>query len=164
VKTHSLGVGFNAYPFTGDVTRSWLRSNTTDEDRLASYVTYSREITPNTSGQLSLSFEDVQTTQYELGSVGPTTDLSEQFYSAQAQIQTVMPQRNLNASFATNYTLYQGLGESTNISFFSTLIWHVGLLDLNVTASYTSADANVGDTSTSRQFAMVRFMIKRKLF
>jgi len=164
VKTHGLGVGFNAYPFTGDVTRSWLRSNTTDEDRLASYVTYSREITASTSGHLSLSFEDVQTTQYELGNVGPTSDLSEQFYSAQVQIQTALPQRNLNASFATNYTLYQGLGDSTNISFFSTLIWHVGLLDLNLTASYTSADANVGDTSSSRQFAMVRFMIKRKLF
>ncbi|MEW6290931.1 MAG: hypothetical protein AB1545_13860 [Thermodesulfobacteriota bacterium] len=164
VKTHSLGLGFNAYPFTGDVTRSWLRSNTTDEDRLATYATYSREITANTSGHLSLSFEDVQTTQYELGNVGPTTSLSEQFYSAQAQVQTVLPQRNMNASFATNYTLYQGLGESTNISFFSTLIWHVGLLDLNMTASYTSSDANVGDTSSSRQFAMVRFMIKRKLF
>ena len=164
VKTHGLGVGFNAYPFTGDVTQSWLRSNTTDEDRLASYVTYSREITASTSGHLSLSFEDVQTTQYELGNVGPTSDLSEQFYSAQVQIQTALPQRNLNASFATNYTLYQGLGDSTNISFFSTLIWHVGLLDLNLTASYTSADANVGDTSSSRQFAMVRFMIKRKLF
>lgn len=164
VRTHSLGLGFNAYPFTGDVTRSWLRSNTTDEDRLTTYATYSREITANTSGHLSLSFEDVQTTQHELGNVGPTTSLSEQFYSAQAQVQTVLPQKNLNASFATNYTLYQGLGESTNISFFSTLIWHVGLLDLNLTASYTSADANVGDTSSSRQFAMVRFMIKRKLF
>lgn len=164
VKTHGLGVSFNAYPFTGDVTQSWLRSNTTDEDRLASYVTYSREITASTSGHLSLSFEDVQTTQYELGNIGPTSDLSEQFYSAQVQIQTSLPQRNLNASFATNYTLYQGLGDSTNISFFSTLIWHVGLLDLNLTASYTSADANVGDTSSSRQFAMVRFMIKRKLF
>ncbi|MBU4261812.1 MAG: hypothetical protein KKC76_08035 [Proteobacteria bacterium] len=164
VKTHSLGVGFNAYPFNGDMTQSWLRSNTTDEDRLASYVSYSREITANTSGQLRLSFEDVQTTQYELGNVGPTTDLSEQFYSAQAQIQTVLPQKNMNASLATNYTLYQGLGDSTNISFFSSLIWHVGLLDLNVTASYTSAEANVGATSSSRQFTMIRFMIKRKLF
>ncbi|PJB28866.1 hypothetical protein CO111_00420, partial [Candidatus Desantisbacteria bacterium CG_4_9_14_3_um_filter_50_7] len=151
-------------PFNGDMTQSWLRSNTTDEDRLASYVSYSREITANTSGQLRLSFEDVQTTQYELGNVGPTTDLSEQFYSAQAQIQAVLPQKNMNASLATNYTLYQGLGDSTNISFFSSLIWHVGLLDLNVTASYTSAEANVGDTSSSRQFTMIRFMIKRKLF
>ncbi|MEW6520645.1 MAG: hypothetical protein AB1461_14665 [Thermodesulfobacteriota bacterium] len=164
IKTHSLGLGFNAFPFTGDVTRSWLRSNTTDEDRLASYVTYSREITASTSGHLSLSFEDVQTTQYELGNVGPTTSLSEQFYSAQAQIQTMLPQKNLNASFATNYTLYEGLGDSTNLSFYSTLVWHVGLLDLNLTASYTSVDANIGDTSSARQFAMIRFMIKRKLF
>jgi hypothetical protein len=163
-KAHSLGLSFSADPFTGDVTESWLRSNTTDEDRLTTFITYSTDITAFTSGHLSLSFEDVQTSQFELGSVGPTTNLSEQFYSAQAQIQTVLPQKNMNASLTTNYTLYQGLGESTNISLFSNLIWHIGLLDLSLSASYTTTDAAIDDSSTKRQFAMVRFMLKRKLF
>jgi hypothetical protein len=163
-KSHSAGLSFNADPFSGDVTESWLRSNTTDEDRLTTFVTYSRDLTPFTSGHLSLSFEDVQTTQFELGSVGPTTNLSEQFYSAQAQIQTVLPQKNMNASLTTNYTLYQGLGESTNISVFSNLVWHIGLLDLNLSASYTTTDATIADSNTTRQFAMVRVMLKRKLF
>jgi hypothetical protein len=163
-KSHSLGLGFGLNPFTGDVTQSWLRSNTTDEDRLTTFVAYSRDITAFTSGHLSLSFEDVQTSQFELGSVGPTTDLSEQFYSAQAQIQTVLPQKNMNASLATSYTLYQGLGESTNISIYSNLVWHIGLLDLNLSAAYTTSDTAFDDSSTTRQFATVRVMLKRKLF
>ncbi len=162
-KSHSIGLGFTRSPFRGDVTQSWLRSTTTDEDRLTTSVGYSRDITTTTTGFLSLSFEDVQTTQFDL--VGNEADitLSEQFYTAQAQVQTVLPEKNLNASLSGNYTLYQGVGESTILSFFSTLVWHVGKLDFDISASYTTSDSALADSNSTRSYTMVRFTIKRKI-
>lgn len=162
-KAHSLGIGFEKSPFRGDITQNWLRSNVTDEDRLTTYVGYSRDITTSTTGFLSLSFEDVQTTQFDVLGQEPSNSFSEQFYTAQAQLQTVLPEKNLNASLSGNYTLYQGLGESTILSFFSSLVWHVGKLDLNLSASYTTSDSAIADSDTTRSYTQVRFMIKRKL-
>ena len=163
-KMHTFGIGFNRYPYKGDVSQSWLRSNTTDEDRLNAYINYTKEITPFTSGFLTFSYEDVETTQFETTASAPETDLSEQLYNVQAQIQTVLPQKNLNTSLTANYSLYKGLGETTTISLYSSLIWHIGKLDLDLSASYSNSDSTVGDNTTKRQFATIRMMLKRELF
>ncbi|MBI5558014.1 MAG: hypothetical protein HY885_10275 [Deltaproteobacteria bacterium] len=163
-RIHTFGVSFSKFPFAGDVTQSWIRSNTTDEDRLTTYLSYTREINTYTSGFLTCSFEDAQTTQYELLKDAPEENLSEQFYTAQAQLQTVLPEKNMNASLGSNYTLYQGVGESTNLSLFSTFVWHVGKIDLDLSASYTTSDSSIADSNTTRSYTMVRFNVKRELF
>lgn len=162
--THALGLGFNRQPFSGDVTRSWLRSNTTSEDRLSAFVNYRKELTPFTTGHITASFEDSSTVQHSEGVTGESGELSETIYSAQAQIHTVLPQKDMNASVTGYYSLYQGVGETTSIALYTTLVWHVGKLDLNLTASYNQSESTVDDFSTSRQHTMIKLMLKRELF
>ncbi|MFH1218056.1 MAG: hypothetical protein V1706_16300 [Pseudomonadota bacterium] len=162
-KNHSLGIGFDREPFRGDATWSWLRSNFTDEDRFSTFAGYTRALSARTTGLLTLSFEDVQTAQFDPLGAEPTVTFSEQFYTAQAQVQTVLPEKNLNASVSGNYTLYKGVGESTILSFFSSLVWHVGKLDLNLSASYSTSESAIADSSTNRSYTLVQFLIKRKI-
>lgn len=164
LKSHSLGLGFGLKPFSGDVTQSWVSSNSIEEERLTALISFRKEITASSSGSFSLSFEDVDTTLFGIGSFGPASNLEEQFYSAQAQINTALPNKNMNVSLSTNYTLNQGLGETTSMSLASNFTWHIGLMDVNVSASYASIEATFDQGSTQRESGTVRAMLKRKLF
>ncbi|MCB2183422.1 MAG: hypothetical protein KQH63_15415 [Desulfobulbaceae bacterium] len=164
-KIHSIGLSLIKVPFKADISRSWLRSNTNSEDRLLFSTSYSKAITPFTTGFLSFSFEDSQTEQHETGTTEEqTTNLSEQIYNFQAQIQTIIPEKNITASLTSNYSLYMGTGETTNFSLYSTLIWHVGKLDVDLSATYSTTDSKVADSETQRQNALVKLMIRRELF
>lgn len=162
-KTHTLGLGFDQKPLRGDVTLSWLRANTVSEDRITAYLNYRKGFTPFTSGHLTLTYDAGNIRQND-PDTNQTTELNETMYSAQAQVQTIFPQKNLNGSITGNYSFYTGSGDTTTLSIFSNLIWHVGRLDLYMTASHTDSESNAGGIDTKRQFSSVKVTLKRELF
>ncbi len=163
-KTHVAGLAFNREPINGDVTQLWLRSNTISEDRFNAFINYRREFTPFTSGILSLSYENSTTKQKDQFNAGRNAELDESIYTAQAQIQSALPQKNLNTTFTTNYSLYKGIGDTKNLSFLTNLNWKVGKLSMDFSASYSHARSVFGDTTSTRQHFLGRLMLKRELF
>ncbi len=163
-KFHTLGVGFNKSPFGGRIAYSWLRSNTTSEDKLATSLDYKKTITPFTSGYFSCSFEDVQTKQHNTDSASSENSLSEQFYIGQMQLQTIIPEKNLTASLTNSYSLYKGSGESVSVSLYGNLVWRVGRLDLSLTGSFTDSTSTIGGNTSNRQYTVIKFALTRELF
>lgn len=163
-KTHGYGVAFLKKPFSGDIKQSHLRSTTLSEDRLTISAAYSKGITPFTSGSLNLSYEEADSTEHEQDQAIRSISLTEQFYNAQAQLITVIPDKNLNSNLAVNYSHYLGVGKSTNWSFFTSLTWHVGLLDVDLSASYSESKATIAGLTTTRDHTTIKLMLKRELF
>jgi len=161
-KKHTLGLGFMYNPFRGDIAHSWLRSTTNSDDRLNATLEYSRTLTPFTSGHFTLAFEDAHIE--EKSTAGSSRELDETLYAVQANLHTLWPQINVTGSITGNYSLYKGSGETSTYSLFSILSWHVGQLDLDLTATYTNSESKFGGTTTKDEFTMVRFLLKRELF
>ena len=160
--THAVGFSFNYFPFRGDVTQSRYRSNTRDEDRLTAYLNYIKNFTAFTEGRLNLTYEDIDSTDYNYGIAQP--DISEKMYSIQAQLLTNIPTKSLTASLNSVYSFYNGVGDTASWSIFSTLNWHIGRMDLNITANYSNSESTTGNSSTNTEYTTIRFYIKREIF
>ncbi len=161
-RSHAIGVGFKYFPFRGDITRFIYRSTTRDEDRLSAFLTYIKTFTSFTEGRLTLNYEDIDSTDYTYGIAQPS--ISENLYSAQAQLTTNIPSHNLNASINGVYTYYEGTGETTTWTIYSALNWHIGRLTLNLTGSYSNSESETTGNSTDTEYTTVRFYIKREIF
>lgn len=161
-KTHTLGLGFQYSLFRGDIVHSWLRSTTNSDDRLNATIEYSNQLTPFTSGHFTLAYENANTE--EEVAAGASREQEETFYSVQANLQTIWPQKNITGSITGNYSLHKGSGETSAYSFFSVLSWHVGQLDLDLTATYTDSESTFAGITTKDDYTMVRFILKRELF
>jgi len=163
-KTHVLGLAFNRKPINGDLTQSWVRSNTISEDRFNAFINYRRDFSAFTYGYLSLSYENSTTRQQDQLNANRDIDLNESIYTAQAQINTALPQKNLNATFTTNYSLYKGIGDTKNLTFLTNLNWKFGRLSVDLSASYSHARSVFDDITSTRQHFLGRLMLKRELF
>jgi hypothetical protein len=161
-KTHTLGLGFVYNPFRGEIGHSWLRSTTNSDDRLNATLEYSNQLTPFTSSHFTLAYEDAHIE--EETTTGSSREQDETLYGVQANLQTIWPQINTTGSVTGNYSLYKGSGETSTYSLFSVLSWHVGQLDLDLTATYTDSESKYAGTTTKDEFTMVRFILKRQLF
>lgn len=161
-KTHTLGLGFMYNPFRGEIVHSWLRSTTNSEDRLNATLEYSSELTPFTSSHFTLAYENAKIE--EETTAGSSRKQDETLYGVQANLQTIWPQINTTGSITGNYSLFKGSGETSTYSLFSVLSWHVGQLDLDLTATYTNSESKFAGTTTKDEFTMVRFLLKRELF
>lgn len=162
-KAHSLGISFAKANYKGEVTRSWLRSNTSSDDTLRVSIDYEKEVTKFTSAFLNLGYSESSSQQ--IGQDGiPSSETEEKFYSAQTTVQTSIPQKNLTLSVSGSYNLYKGLGDSTTLNFFSTLAWHIGQTELNLRASLTDSESEFGGLTSERQYTSIRLLFLRELF
>lgn len=159
--SHSLGLGAQYKPFKGDVTHVWTESNTKSQKRLQAYVDMHKAITPFTTGIAKLEYQN--STLESKGSAGEDIELSEQIYSAMVQLQALWPQRNLTGSISGNYSFMKSVAETTNMSFFSSLSWHVNNLALSLSASYTDSESTYSGDTVQRNYTVVRFGLSRSL-
>ena len=159
---HALGLSFDYFPFRGDITQNRYRGDTRDEDRLTAYLNYIQYFTSHTEGRLTLNYEDIDSTDYSYGIAAPS--LSEQLYSAQAQILTNLPEKNLTASLNGVYSFYDGEGETTTWSLFSSLHWYIGRMDFSLTGTYSSSESKTGSNKNESEYTTIRFKITRELF
>ncbi len=160
-KSHVVGIGFLFPPYTLDFTRSWLRSTTNDEDRFTASAEYAREVTDVTRGTISLKYENVKTEEDE---TGREREISEDIYSAAAQLQSYWPQYSLSSSIDVSYSLYKGTGETERYGLNYNLIWHVGRLDLDLGASYNFSQSEFGGRESDNEYTRIRLMVRREFF
>ena len=161
-KTHTLGLEFQYDPFRAEIIYSRLRATTISDDRLNTLLEYSNQLTPFTSSRLTLAYEKANTE--DKAEVGFSHEQQETLYSIQANLQTIWPQNNITGSITGNYSSYKGSGETNTYSFFSVLSWHIGQMDLDLTATYTDSESSFAGVTTKDDYTMVRFDFKRELF
>lgn len=160
--SHTVGVSFKARPFQGAISKNWSRSTRNASERLNAQLNYSSNLTPFTKSFITLQYENATTEDDQIS--GPDIEVDETFYTVQAQLQTIWPAHNLSGSITGNYSIYDGLGDSTNMSLLSILTWRLGQLSVNLNASYTNSVSEFGDSKTEQSNTVVRFMLTRELF
>ena len=161
-QNHTLGLGVLYDPFKGEILHSWLRTTTVSSDRLNASLEYSNQLTPFTSGNFTLAYENANTEDKAV--TGAFSEQEDTLYSVQANLQTLWPQENITGSITGNYSLYKGRGETSSYSLYSVVSWHVGQIDLDLTASYTNSESTFSSNTTKNEFMVVKFILKRELF
>ena len=159
--SHTVALAFQKIPFRGEVSQNWFRSTTNSTDRLNASLDYTMDLSSYTSGIVTLSYEDASITE-KLEE--PPTEIDETLYSIQAQLQTLWPQQNLTGSIMGNYSIYNGTGDSRHLSFITSMLWRVGQLSFDLSASYSDSVSESGNDRTDQSHTLVRFNLTRELF
>ncbi len=170
-QSYDVGVSSAYGNVQGDLSRHWRTSVTEYETRLIAYVTASLNVTDLTGGSCAVSYENRTTEQLHAnGTTNATTininelTLDENIYAGHVQVFTSWPQWELNGTLGANYSLYQGLGESTTRSINSGLTWHIGKMDINLRLSYHDSESEVMTSYTSTNYYTAWFILRRQLF
>ena len=162
--SYDVGLSSTYGNVQGDISKSWRTSTTENETRLTGYITASLRVTKVTGGSCTLSYENRNIEQLSSTSSNREFTLDEDIYAGHVQAFTSWPEWNLDGSLGVNYSLYQGLGDSSTRSINSGLTWHIGKIDINMRLAYHNSESEVQSSTTSSNYYTAWFMLRRKLF
>ncbi len=98
-------------------------------------------------------------------SIYERTAFTEETETVTGSIQQELFSRDLRISVGGSYSAIQGLVDSEGYSINSTLLWHVGKVDLTVGArAYDTTSTSGPTTSTERDHQFVYLNLRRRLF
>lgn len=161
-ESHALSLTTKYKSLKGEINQIWTKSKSNSTKRFTANVDYSSKLSHSTSGFLSLGYEDK--TIKDLRATGPNSRQDDSLYSVQAQLQTLWPEKNLTGAITANYSLFEGTGKSNNLSFLTILTWHVGQLNVDLSATYNESESEFGQNSSEQNNTVVRFILRRELF
>ena len=162
--SYDVGLSSSYGNVQGDISKHWRTSTTENETRLIGYVAVSLNITQLTGGSGGLSYENRNTEQLYLTNSNMEPTLNEDIYSGHAEAFTSWPEWHLDGSLGVNYSLYQGLGESTTKSINSALTWHIGKMDINMRLAHNDSESQVLTSHTISSYYTTWLMVRRQLF
>lgn len=162
--SYDVGLGSTYGNVQGDISKHWRTSTTESETSLTGYLTTSLHVTKLTGGSCTLSYENRNIVQLYSTSAANELTLDEDIYAGHVQAFTSWPVWDLDGTLGVNYSLYQGLGESSTRSINSALTWHVGKMDISMRLAYHDSESEVQTSTTSSNYYTAWFMLRRKLF
>jgi hypothetical protein len=163
-KSYDVGLSTSYGNVQGDISKYWRTSTTENEERLIVYITSSLKITRLTGGSCALSYENNNIEQLFSTSSNRKPALEEDIYSTHFQVFTAWPEWHLDGTLGVNYSLYQGLGESTTRSINSALTWRIGRMDINMRLAYHDSESEVQTSFTSSDYYTAWITVRRQLF
>lgn len=162
--SYNVGLSSTYGNVQGDISKYWRTSAYENETRLIGYVNVSIFISKLTRGDCGVSYENGIIEQLYSTSSNRELTLNEDIYSGHAQASTSWPSWNLDGNIGVNYSLYQGLGDSSTRSISSALTWHIGKMEINMRLSYHDSESEVMTSSTSSHYYTAWLVTRRKLF
>jgi len=163
-KSYEAGFSINYRNMRGEISKHWRHSGAEDEERLLAYFTASGNVNRMTGSSCTLSYENRITKQiYTVASSGVPL-LGKDIYSGYIQAYTSWPKWNLNASVSVNYSLYQGLGESTSTGVNSKLSWKIGRMDMDIRLAYNDSESDIENDSSKSSYYTAWIVVRRKIF
>lgn len=162
--SYDVGLSSTYGNVEGDISKYWRKSTIENETRLIGYVTASFKVTQLTGGSCGVSYENGNIEQLYSTSSNRELTLDEDIYSGHVQAFTSWMEKQLNGSLGVNYSLYQGLGESSTRSINSSLTWHIGKMDISMRLSYHDSESEVLSSSTNSNYYTAWIMTRRKLW
>ncbi|MCF8056399.1 MAG: hypothetical protein K9K37_07150 [Desulfocapsa sp.] len=162
--SYSLGLTFAYGSINGDVTQSWVESEVESQERFNAWITYDTQIQQYTGGSCSLAYENRNIEDLQSRFSTGESQLEEDIYSLNAQIYNYWPDWKLNTNLSGNYSLYQGLGQTTTRGLLFNTTWNIGRMDLSLRLNYSDTESDMSGNKTNTGYSTVWFLLRRKLF
>lgn len=163
-RSYDIGLSSSYGNLRGDISKHWRISTTENEERVIAYFTGSYNFTQLTNGSCTLSYENRFIEQLHEISSNEQSTLKENIYSGHLQAFTSWPEWRLDGTLGVNYSLYQGLGESTTRSINSALTWRIGRMDINLRLAYHDSESEVKESFNGSDYYTAWITIRRQLF
>ena len=158
----TLGLAMQKTPFSVGVEYQKVQSevNPATSWRVrGNYFKYFSEYT-----KLFLDVEGEQETSHQFQNGLIAEEVTEKGFSSDLRLQQRIPRRHMVLSMGGRFMWRTGITQTTVYSANSHLTWHVGRMDLNFGASYSSATTEFGDSTLHSRNILVYTNLKRKLF
>ena len=180
--SYDVGLSSSYGIVQGDISKNWRTSTTENQTSLSANVSAALKFTQLSGGSCGVSYVNSNIEQLyptiininELTRAGEQPSATsininelaqeENIYEGHVQAFTSWPQWQLNGSVGLNYSVYQGLGESTTRSITSGLTWHFGKMDITMRLAYHDSESEVLTSTSSSNYYTAWFMLRRKLF
>ncbi len=163
--SYNVGLGSTYGIVKGDISKNWRTSTAENQTSLSANVSAALKFTQQSGGDCGVSYQNSKIEQLYPTSINISElTLVEDIYEGHVQTFTSWPQWQLNGNLGLNYSLYQGLGESSTRSINSGLTWHIGKMDISMRLTYHDSQSEVLTSTSSSNYYTAWFMLRRKLF